>query len=206
VIGTGDREHPLASSTDAANTANRAYMFMDTNVNTTGTDLNITESDLAQVDTSSTAGVDLTGKKGWFVPLRSGEKVVNGPVVVASDMFFGTNQPCASGKINAAGDCDSSGTTLTCTGNLGIARRYDINFLTAAPASPGFTDSSGNALRSEIAAGGGLLPTPVAGEVYVSGVPYTFVTDNPLSPGGVITPTITVSNTRLRTYWHAVLE
>ena len=209
VIGSGDREHPLASSTDAASVANRAYMFIDPNVNTTGTDQNITESDLAAVDTTTTTPVDLTGKKGWYVPLFSGEKVVNGPIVVASSMIFGTNQPCASGTINSStGDCDTSGngTTLTCTGNLGIARRYDINFLTGAPASPGFTDTGGNAVRSETVAGGGLLPSPVAGEVNINGTPYTFITDNPLSPGGVITPTITVSNTRFRTYWHAVIE
>jgi type IV pilus assembly protein PilY1 len=204
VIGSGDREHPLASSTDAAATTNRAYMFADPNVNTTGTDLNITESNLATVDTTSTTPVDLTGKQGWLVPLRTGEKVVNGPLVVASDMIFGTNQPCASGTVNASGDCDSSGTTQTCTGNLGIARRYDINFLTGVPS--GFKDSSGNFIRSEVAAGGGFPPTPVAGEVNINGVPYTFITDNPLSPGGVITPTINVAKTRFRTYWHEILE
>jgi len=211
VIGSGDREHPLASSTDAASVANRAYMFIDPNVNTTGTDQNIMESDLAAVNTSSTSPVDLTGKKGWYVPLFAGEKVVNGPIVVASSMIFGTNQPCTSGKINdSTGDCDtsgdSSGTTLTCTGNLGIARRYDINFLTGAPASPGFTNKDGDAVRWEEVVGGGLLPSPVAGEVNINGTPYTFITDNPLSPGGVITPTISVSNTRFRTYWHAVIE
>jgi type IV pilus assembly protein PilY1 len=206
VIGCGDREHPLASSTDATNTANRAYMFIDPNVDTTGTDLNITEADLAAVDTTTTSPVDLTGKQGWYVALHTGEKVINGPIVVASDMIFGTNQPCASGELTASGDCaaSGSGTSLTCTGNLGIARRYDINFLTAAPA--GFTDTSGTAVRWEMAAGGGFLPSPVAGEVNINGQPYTFVTDNPLSPGGVITPTITVSNTRFRTYWHEVLE
>jgi type IV pilus assembly protein PilY1 len=209
VIGSGDREHPLASSTDAASVSNRAYMFIDPNVNTTGTDQNITENDLAAVNTSSTSPVDLTGKKGWYVPLFAGEKVVNGPIVVASSMIFGTNQPCTSGKINSStGDCDTSGnsTTLSCTGNLGIARRYDIDFLTGAPASPGLTDKQGNAVRWQMVVGGGLLPSPVAGEVNINGTPYTFITDNPLSPGGVITPTITVSNTRFRTYWHAVIE
>jgi hypothetical protein len=184
-------------------------MFIDPNVNTTGTDQNITESDLAAVDTSTTTPVDLTGKKGWYVALFRGEKVVNGPIVVASSMIFGTNQPCTSGTINSStGDCDTSGngTTLTCTGNLGIARRYDMNFLTGAPASPGFTDTGGNAVRWEMVAGGGLLPSPVAGEVNINGTPYTFITDNPLSPGGVLTPTINVSNTRFRTYWHAVIE
>jgi type IV pilus assembly protein PilY1 len=204
VIGSGDREHPLSTSADATATTNRAYMFVDPNVNTTGTDLNITEAQLAAVDTTGTTAVDLSGKQGWYVALRTGEKVVNGPIVVASDMIFGTNQPCASGKVNASGDCDASGTTLTCTGNLGIARRYDINFLTASPS--GFKDSSGNLIRSVTAAGGGFLPSPVAGVVTIGGVPYTFVTDNPLDTHGVITPTINVPKTRFRTYWHEVLE
>ena len=204
VIGSGDREHPLASSTDAAGVTNGAFMFVDPNVDTTGADLNIGVSDLVTVDTSTTTPVSLTGKQGWYVPLRSGEKVVNGPIVVASDMIFGTNQPCASGKTNDAGDCDSSGTNLTCTGNLGIARRYEIDFLTAAPA--GFKDKDGTDVRSQVADGGGFLPSPVAGEVNINGTPYPFVTDNPLSPGGVMSPTITVSKTRFRTYWHETLE
>jgi type IV pilus assembly protein PilY1 len=161
VIGSGDREHPLA--TNAANdTANRAYMLVDPNTGTTGTDVNITESDLFDA-TNVSSTVDLSAKKGWFVGLRAGEKVINGPLVVASQMFFGTNQPCASGTLDANGECSSSGDTLSCTGNLGIARRYDINYLTAAPA--GFTDSNNQASRSEIAAGGGFLPTSESGVV-----------------------------------------
>jgi type IV pilus assembly protein PilY1 len=148
--------------------------------------------------------VDLSANKGWYVTLRAGEKVINGPLVVASQMFFGTNQPCASGTLDSNGECSSSGSTLSCTGNLGIARRYDINFLTAQPA--GFTDSSGLASRSEIAAGGGFLPSTVSGVVEINGQNYVFVTDNPLNPGGVINPHISVTSKRFRTYWHTVIE
>jgi len=202
VIGSGDREHPLA--TNAANsTANRAYMIVDPDTGTTGHDQNITESDLFDAtDVANT--VDLSAKKGWFVGLRTGEKVINGPLVVASQMFFGTNQPCASGTLDDNGECSASGDTLSCTGNLGIARRYDINFLTAAPA--GFTNSSNQASRSEIAAGGGFLPTSVSGVVEIDGTNHVFVTDNPLNPGGVINPHISVTSKRFRTYWHAVIE
>jgi type IV pilus assembly protein PilY1 len=202
VIGSGDREHPLASNA-ASSIPNRAYMFIDPNTGTTGTNVNITESDLVDASSTSTV-VDLTNKKGWFVTLRDGEKVINGPIVVASQMIFGTNQPCASGKLDDSGECSSSGSNLSCTGNLGIARRYDINFLSAAPA--GFTDSGGLASRSEVAAGGGFLPSPVAGVVEINGKNYPFITDNPLNPGGVINPHITVTNKRFRTYWHAVIE
>jgi len=202
VIGSGDREHPLAANA-ASSIPNRAYMFIDPNTGTTGTNVNITESDLVDATSTSTA-VDLTNKKGWFVTLRDGEKVINGPIVVASQMIFGTNQPCASGKLDDNGECSTSGTNLSCTGNLGIARRYDINFLSAAPA--GFTDSSGLASRSEVAAGGGFLPSPVAGVVEIAGKNYPFITDNPLNPGGVINPHISVADKRFRTYWHEVIE
>ena len=201
VIGSGDREHPLASNA-ANSTANRAYMLVDPDTGTTGHDQNIAESDL--FDATNVANtVDLSAKKGWYVTLRTGEKVVNGPVVVASSMFFGTNQPCTSGKVDANGDCSSTG-TLSCTGNLGIARRYAIDYLTAAPA--GFTDSSSTTSRSEIAAGGGFLPSPVSGVVEINGSNYVFLTDNPLNPGGVINPNINVVSKRFRTYWHAIIE
>jgi type IV pilus assembly protein PilY1 len=202
VIGSGDREHPLAGNA-ANSTANRAYMLVDPNTGTTGTDVNITESNLFDA-TNVADTVDLSAKKGWFVGLRTGEKVINGPLVVASQMFFGTNQPCASGKLDANDECSSSGDTLSCTGNLGIARRYDINYLTAAPS--GYTNSSGLSSRSEIAAGGGFLPTSVSGVVEVNGQNYVFITDNPLNPGGVINPHINVTSKRFRSYWHAVIE
>ena len=203
VIGSGDREHPLSTNA-ASGIPNRAYMFMDPNTGTTGSNVNITESDLADVSASSTGPVNLTGKKGWSVTLRGGEQVVNGPIVVASSMVFGTNQSCASGEINeTTGECTTGGGTLTCTGNLGVARRYDINFLTTEPA--GFTVGT-TAVKSLIADGGGFLPSPVAGVVEVNGQNYPFITDNPLSPGGVLNPVINVSNKRFRTYWHEVLE
>ena len=205
VIGSGDREHPLATNA-AASIANRAYMFMDPNTGTTGADLNIQESDLVSVSATSTSTtIDLTGHKGWEMTLRAGEQVVNGPVVVAGQMIFATNQPCASGQVDANGECaTSSDGALSCGGNLGIARRYDINYLTAAPA--GFTDEAGTAVRSVVATGGGFLPSPVSGVVEVNGNNYPFITDNPLGGGGVITPNINVPNKRYRTYWHEVLD
>jgi hypothetical protein len=62
------------------------------------------------------------------------------------------------------------------------------------------------ASRSEIAAGGGFLPSTVSGVVEIDGTNHVFVTDNPLNPGGVINPHITVTSKRFRTYWHAVIE
>ena len=72
----------------------------------------------------------------------SGEKVVNAPTTVGGFTFFGTNQPTAPSD-------------AACTPNLGTARGYKINFLTA---SGGFTEFSG----------GGLPPSPVYGIVNVT--------------------------------------
>ncbi|MEP6657961.1 MAG: PilC/PilY family type IV pilus protein, partial [Betaproteobacteria bacterium] len=204
VIGTGDREHPLNADA-ASGVVNRAYMFVDPNTGGAGADLNITESNL--FDATNSSSVDLTNPsiKGWYVTLKAGEKVVNGPIVVASKFIFGTNQPCASGKLDASGNCTTgTASSLSCTGNLGIARRYDINYLTGA--AEDFTDSTGASVRSEVAPGGGFLPSPTAGLVEISGKAYVFVTDNPLNIGGVINPGITAPTKRFRTYWREVLE
>jgi hypothetical protein len=106
-------------------------------------------------------------------------------------MVFGTNQPDTS--------------NLSCPGNLGIARRYDINFLNGAAAANGFTDSSGAATRSQTAAGGGFLPSPVEGVVEIDGKRYMFAVDNPLN-GPPIPNSVTVTHKRFRTYWHELLE
>jgi type IV pilus assembly protein PilY1 len=200
VIGTGDREHPLLSNA-ALNAVNRAYMFKDPNIDTLGADLGYTNANL--FDATSSSSVPPTAN-GWFVTLAAGEKVVNGPLVVSSSMIFGTNQPCASGRVDDNGNCVSSGGSLSCTGNLGIARRYDINFLNGAP--NGYTTAGGAAALFEVAPGGGFLPPPVAGVVEIGLSNYIFVTDNPLSPGGIQSPTINVGTKRSRPYWKNRLE
>jgi type IV pilus assembly protein PilY1 len=193
VIGSGDREHPLADN-PANTTINRVYMFEDPNTKSVGADLDITEAQLENVTNQSTVGAT---KKGWFVDLAAGEKVINGPLVLLNGtMVFGTNQPDT--------------TDLSCPGNLGIARRYAINFLNGAPASGGFTDSHGVASRSQDAPGGGFLPSPVEGVVEIADANgnmqrYMFAVDNPLN-GPPIPTTVSVTHKRFRTYWHEVLE
>jgi len=196
VIGTGDREHPL--STNAANgVANRVYMFEDTNTGTAGANLGIVDSCGATVastcsnlyDATSSSSVPSTAI-GWSVNLASGEKVVNAPVVVGGSMLFGTNQPDTS--------------SASCTANLGIARRYSINFLNGAGTL--FTDSSGNVVTAEVAVGGGFLPTTVTGVVEINGNKILFATDNPLNPGGAFTPSIVVPTKRFRTYWYQKID
>jgi len=89
-----------------------------------------------------------------------------------------------------------------------VARRYDISYLNAAPVL--YTNSGGTAVASQLAAGGGFLPSPVAGVVEITSggttKNYIFVTDNPLNPGGIIKPKINVPKKRFRNYWREKLE
>jgi len=212
VVGSGDREHPLAAN-QAYGTVNRVYALKDPNTGITGAALGLTDTCGATITTSCTDLYDTANgttippdANGWLMTLPNpGEEVVNGPIVVAGNMIFGTNQACVSGYLNSDGSCGTASTgTLTCTGNLGVARRYDISYQNAA--SIYYTNSSGTYVPSQIATGGGFLPSPVAGVVEIGGKDYVFVTDNPLNPGGVLQPTINVSTKRYREYWKEKLN
>ena len=197
IVGTGDREHPLASSTATNAVANRFYMIKDPNIGTTGAALSLVDTCGMTVGVSCSSFFDASGgaavpadASGWSVNLAAGEKVVNGPLVTAGNVIFGTNQPK---------------TDTSCNANLGTARRYDVNYLTGLGAGA-FKDANGNVVSSEEAVGGGFLPSPVSGVVEIGGVPYLFTTDNPLNPGGVIPITVNVTQKRFRTYWREKLE
>lgn len=199
LIGSGDREHPLATH-QAQNVVNRFYMVKDATA-LTGSALGVFDACAATVTTGPSGCTNLfdvtnnaavpADAKGWFVSLATGEKVVNGPLVTAGHVIFGTNQP------------DLSNTS--CSPGLGIARRYDVNYLTGL-ASGTFKDGEGNIVRSELAVGGGFLPSPVSGVVEIDGEKYIFTTDNPLNPGGVIPIAINVPQKRFRTYWKELLD
>ncbi|HEX6829640.1 MAG TPA: PilC/PilY family type IV pilus protein, partial [Burkholderiales bacterium] len=150
ILGAGDREQPFDTSV-----TNRVYMFKDTDIGVSGTNLNITESDLfdatsnvigtgSQAD-ATVAKTALAAAKGWMITLGSGEKVVGSVLTVGGKSVFATNQP-APPEPN------------TCASNLGIARIYSIDFLTAAQVP-------GESARFREVAGGGLLPSPVYARV-----------------------------------------
>jgi type IV pilus assembly protein PilY1 len=188
-VGSGDREHPLATNT-AQNVTNRLYMIKDTNTGLTGADLGITDTCGATTgactnlfDLTASGGTAVPASaNGWSIQFAAGEKVVNGPLVVAGHVLFGTNKPDTTGA--------------SCTASLGIAQRYDITFNIA---------STNVVVASSVAAGGGFLPSVVAGAVEINGKKYLFTTDNPLNPGG---PSIkpVPSNKRSRAYWRQIIE
>jgi hypothetical protein len=140
-------------------------MFKDTNIGLSGTNLNITESQLydATADVigtgtaaaANTAKTELAAAKGWMITLAAGEKVVGSVLTVGGRSIFASNQP-------ALPDPNS------CASNLGIARIYTIDFLTGAT-------PPGESARFREVAGGGLLPSPVYARVrlVVGGRPVT---------------------------------
>jgi type IV pilus assembly protein PilY1 len=130
-FGTGDREHPL-------NTAltDRIYAFKDPDNNTFTTAK--TESDLVDVTTdllqdTTTTGTALqtqisnifsqlnsSSKYGWYIKLNenSGEKVLAAPTVFNRVLYVTTYAPTTTTS------------TTACTGNLGTARIYAMDYKT----------------------------------------------------------------------------
>ncbi|MBP0620083.1 pilus assembly protein [Cupriavidus consociatus] len=199
MIGSGDREHPLYTTSTtpglAYNVSNRFYMLKDTTL--TGglpsTWTALTDADL--FNATSTAYADTTAGKGFYLVLGTGEKVVNAPLTVAGYTYFGTNQP----SVPKSGACYP---------DLGKARGYAVSFLTGK----GLNND-----RHVVFNNGGLPPSPVFGVVAVtdsagntSNVPVLIGGGNQTGPGGgdntsslgaqkISPPGI---GKRKRTYWY----
>jgi len=142
-------------------------------------------------DATSTPYLPGTADNGFFITLGNpGEKGVNAPITVGGYTYFGTNQPPLP-------------SSLACN-TLGIARGYQVKFLTGTSANVVFD-------------GGGLPPSPVAGLVNVNvngsprAVPFCLGCGNPgpgatgpdaKSPLGGGKPPIPVPPIRKRVYWY----
>lgn len=177
-VGSGDREKPLATqSSDAFFTVFDDHLVKGWTPPDGFTP--VTFSGLGQVGVESKDA-------GCYIPMASGEKVVNAPTTFRGVTYFGTNRPVSS--------------NLSCTANLGEAKSY---------AAPLFC----RAATSQILNGGGLPPSPVSGFVSIS---YTdsngrtvtkkkeFLIGAPNAKGSGIetsnTPT-TINVPRKRRYW-----
>jgi hypothetical protein len=191
-IGSGDREHPLICQypfpTDEAGTdtcadgvsfpgvANRFYVFTDSLSSTSGaididdcaggTMANYTNGLESAKTCESTAATTPTADcgtepilptskyKGWFIDLiqnGNGEQTVTSAVVAGGLVFFSTNRPQPPAK-------------NSCKSDLGEARGYSLNLLTAA-GNLGKPGQICGGDRSAIFLGGGLPPSPVLATV-----------------------------------------
>lgn len=151
LIGSGDREKPLASYTRATATTNYFFMLKDQPGNSTwlssesercsGSALCL-NSLHAIAGSSTPSDAELAAKKGWYLSLSPTEQVVTSALTVFGVVTFSTHQPAVA----TAGVCTS----------LGDARVYNINYLNAEGIDgPRYADLTGD----------GLPPSPVAGMV-----------------------------------------
>jgi type IV pilus assembly protein PilY1 len=205
MAGTGDREHPLYSASPSSSYAvhNRFYGLKDPNVGmevasgwtpivdgtaSTGTAV---PSGLTHVIPPGTLYNQATANNGFYIDMpNAGEKIVNAPTTVGGFSYFGTNAPPLP-------------TSQACT-NQGTARGYQVNFLTGAT-------------QSNTIDGGGLPPSPVAGQVTLKRDDGTETTlpfllganPDPTCQGpdctssfGGSRPPVPISPTRRRVYWY----
>jgi type IV pilus assembly protein PilY1 len=179
LIGSGDREKPLATSSSDA-----FYMIKDAKIGLDGSgQTTITTADLV----ANTA--DSTSAKGWYYNLNTGgEKVVNAPLTVGGVVYFGTNKPIVQ---------------ATCKADLGESRSYAMSFLDGSGARAPGGVGTGDDAYSEVLSSSGLPPSPVAGLVDIGGVilPVCLGCGERRSAFEAGSPPINPSPVRRKIYW-----
>jgi type IV pilus assembly protein PilY1 len=205
LLGSGDREHPFDTyihnrfymiKDDHGLTATRGTPIVEAAVDSstvTAGQLYDATADLVQVGTAAqqtAAATALATGSGWYVRLGTGEKVVSGSTTMAGTTIFGTNSP-------------ASASTNSCTGNLGEARLYMLNYLNAG-ATFDFDQNGSLTLldRFQGRAGGGYPPTPVPVSVRIDGKTYQAA----ITGTQVITPPGSPLGRRYRTFWQRLID
>jgi type IV pilus assembly protein PilY1 len=195
LIGSGDREKPLTSYTQAALVANYFFMVKDkpteaawlsSENGTCGSDVICINSLLPITTSANPTLAQVDAKKGWYLGLTATEQVVTSAITVFGVTTFSTHQPAVP-------------TPGSCGPNLGTTQVYNISYTNAASAN-------GTGLRYQNVAGGGLPPSPVAGMVTLDdGTTVPFVIgakpDSPLE-GAPPTSPVTVVQPKSRVYWY----
>ncbi|MEX5747730.1 pilus assembly protein [Massilia sp. X63] len=168
-IGSGDREHPLASNYPFTGVTNRLYVYKDSLLaaqDAEPVNLDALENySASSTNSCQNAPVLPAGTlKGWFMDLNqngAGEQVVTSALIAGGMVTFSTNRPIPP----AAG---------TCSTTLGEARGYWVNLLNGSGAI-GVGGTCGGQ-RSSPFVGGGLPPSPVlANGVPIAGKATTVV-------------------------------
>ena len=194
LVGSGDREKPLASFTFAAAVTNRFFMIKDnpTDVNWLTSESSncranvICTNSLLAITTSATpTAAELATKKGWYLALASSEQVVTAPITVFGTVTFSTHRPTPP----LTGQCTT----------LGTATVYNLNYTNAAA-------PAGQTGRGQVITGGGLPPSPVAGMVTLDdGTTVPFIigaSPNSALEGGVPPEPFSVKRPKSRVYWN----
>jgi len=154
MLGSGDREKPLAYYAATAAVANRFFSFKDKPATAAatwpgtadcGTAIICTNSLFAITGNTTPTTTQLAAKKGWSLGLAATEQVVTSAITIFGVVTFSTHQPAVA----SPGACHS---------NLGTTLVYNISYIDASSAN-------GTSNRYEHLSGDGLPPSPVAGDV-----------------------------------------
>jgi len=193
LLGSGDREKPLASFTFAADVQNRFYMIQDKPADATwlsaenatcGSDVLCNNSLFAITSSATPTASELGAKKGWYLALKAEEQVVTSAITVFNTVTFSTHQP----TLALAGQCSS----------LGTATVYNLNFRDAA--------TRAGLVRGETVVGGGLSPSPVAGKVLLDNGMEAEVCFGCTKEGGIdldlLRPPVVPVRPKSRVYWN----
>lgn len=197
LLGSGDREKPIAYYADAASVNNHFYMIKDQPLNTSWLEAEIDNckeavmciDSLYRIDTKTTPTADdlATKPKGWYLALGEQEQVVTSAITVFGTVTFSTHKPFGADNDNK------------CAPTLGTATVYNIGYINAAPL-PGQID------RGAEIAGGGLPPSPVAGMVTLDDgttVPFIIGSNERSALQGGEPPTPPpVARPKSRVYWN----
>jgi type IV pilus assembly protein PilY1 len=224
LVGSGDREHPLDTN-EAVGVVNAFFMVKDKPSDPAwltdeaakcGASLICMAPEGANCDPdddpddaslicitpegANPTTDELDAKKGWYLAFRTdaggvvhdGEQVVTAALVVGGVVYFSTHTPTES-------------TAALCGPNLGTARAYGVNFLTAANPD---SIPDGTMTRFSELVGGGLAPSPVGGLVEIDRTLYPFIIGGRQLEGGVTAGLeaqnagLEVSGVRARTHWY----
>jgi type IV pilus assembly protein PilY1 len=191
MLGSGDREKPTGQYSASNAVANHFFQFTDKPGDSgfpgsADCGANVVCMASLQPITGSVAPTpaQLAAKKGWSLALAATEQVVTSAVTVFGVTTFSSHKPSVA--------------TTGCSRHLGEARVYNVNYANAAPA---YADS-----RADLVAGGGLPPSPVAGQVTLDdGVTVPFCIgcskDSPLE-ARLPTSLGAASKPKGRLYWY----
>ncbi|TBW06584.1 pilus assembly protein PilY [Azotobacter chroococcum subsp. isscasi] len=195
LLGSGDREKPLASYEAATSVSNYFFMLKDKPGDSTwltsesgncgGSNLLCMSSLFGITGTGTPSDAVLAEKKGWYLAFADNEQVVTSAITVYGTVTFSTHTPA----VYSAGQCSS----------LGTAKVYNIDYSNAE-------SENGTTMRYEVIAGGGLPPSPVAGMVTLDDrttVPFVIGSD-PDSPleGGSPKGGSDVVQPKAKVYWN----
>ncbi|RJG11981.1 pilus assembly protein PilY [Pseudomonas cavernicola] len=193
MLGSGDREKPLASHAAAGAVDNHFFMLKDMPTNGSWLTSENTRcganwlclASLTPIGSSNPSTTDLTGKKGWYLALQDAEQAVTSAVTVFDTVTFSTHQPTPP----EGGQCTT----------LGTARVYNVKYTDAS-------SQNGTTERYERIAGDGLPPSPVAGMVTLddgSTVPFLIGGDpNSALEGGEPPSPAVASQPKSRVFWN----